>query len=103
MPENSSRSEEDRQKLFDALCKLISLHPIEDDEDEDNHGMFSGGMIGGGFGDDPRLDYGEMVWAEPTPEESDREAMLERLDNLLVVPPGLEVEDDDGRFDDALE
>ena len=102
-----NNGEEDCQKLFDALCKLISLHPIEDEDDEDN--MFSGGMIGGGFGDDPYIDYGEMVWADPTPQESDREAMLERLDNLLVVPPGLEVQDDDvednddGRFDDAVE
>ena len=103
----SNNGEEDCQKLFDALCKLISLHPIEDEDDEDN--MFSGGMIGGGFGDDPYIDYGEMVWADPTPQESDREAMLERLDNLLVVPPGLEVQgddaedNDDGRFDDAVE
>ncbi len=108
-PSNTSSSEEECQKLFEALCKLISLHPIKDEDDEDNHGMFSGGMIGGGFGDDPCLDYGEMVWADPTPQESDREAMLERLDNLLVVPPGLEVQseieddDDDGRFDDAVE
>lgn len=111
------------QALFDALCKLISLHPIEgDDEDEEGGGMFGfgGGMIGGGFGDDVYADYGEpadadghgdadgLVWAPPaaatggeaTPAE--RQAMLDRLDDMLVVAPGLQV-DETGQFDDAPE
>ena len=113
-------------QLFEALCKLISLHPVEGDEDDyEGDGMFGGGMIGGGFGDDAFGDYGEpidgLVWAPPPSSEDgpvvatdrEREAMLERLDNLLVVAPGLEAEDDDddndngrgedGQFEDAPE
>jgi hypothetical protein len=117
----------DCQRLFDALCKLISLHPIvvENDEDDDDGyggGMFgfgSGGMIGGGFGDDAFGDYGEggesLVWATLDGDNEDdngggatdaeREAMLERLDGLLVVAPGLQAGDTetDGQFDDAPE
>lgn len=119
-----SSGEDDCQTLFDALCRLISLHPIEGDDDDDN-GMFNfgaGGMIGAGFGDDTFGDYGEadasdgLVWAPPpqasaamaavidgTATSDDREAMLAHLDNLLVVPPGLEGnnDEDNGQFDDA--
>ena len=106
--------EEDCQTLFDALCKLISLHPLIDENGDGEGGLMSGGMIGGGFGDNPFGNYGEMVWAGDDDESGavtsqEREQMLERLDNLLVVAPGLEAkeeqeeDDDDGRFDDASE
>lgn len=123
VPSAGNSNSDDCQKLFDALCKLISLHPIEGDDDDDgDDGMFGGGMIGGGFGDDTFADYGEpidgLVWAPPPSTEDgpiatdqEREAMLERLDNLLVVPPGLEAKDgdggnnnvEDGQFEDATE
>jgi hypothetical protein len=113
-----SSGEDDCQTLFDALCRLISLHPIEGDDDDDDMFHFgAGGMIGAGFGDDAFGDYGEadgsdgLVWAPPTQASAavidgtatsdDREAMLAHLDNLLVVPPGLEEDEDDGQFDDA--
>jgi hypothetical protein len=110
----------DCQTLFDALCRLISLHPIGGDDD-DGGGMFgfgAGGMIGGGFGDDAFGDYSEaetsdgLVWAPSASAatggaatQDEREAMLEHLDNLLVVAPGLEEEENesDGQFDDATE
>jgi len=102
------------QTLFDALSQLIALHPILDDDDEEGPGF-------GGPGGMPEMDD-QMVWAgsiaqdtdngEATPEE--RQAMLERLDNILVVPPELEVHSDEdggngatsrlmvqGQFDDA--
>ncbi len=109
---------DDCQVLFDALCKLIALHPVEgDDDDGGMMGMMGmmggmmvgGGMIGGGFGDDVFGDYGEpdseWVTSETIATQQEREAMLERLDNLLVIAPGLEAQDDeeDGRFDDPEE
>lgn len=107
-------SQENCQELFEALCKLIALHPIEGDDENDSGGMMmgmlSGGMMGGGFGDDVFADYGEpageWVTADTSTEatKQEREAMLERLDNMLVVAPGLEVsEDNDGQFEDAPE
>jgi hypothetical protein len=87
--------------LFDGLCKLVSLHPLEvDDEDETG---------GNPFGGD------ELIWAEPRSSssgraafdeeggasEADRATMLDRLDNLLVVGPDLEVLE--GQFEDADE
>eukprot|EP00534_Pseudo-nitzschia_fraudulenta_P016274 CAMPEP_0201252158 /NCGR_PEP_ID=MMETSP0852-20130820/66761_1 /ASSEMBLY_ACC=CAM_ASM_000632 /TAXON_ID=183588 /ORGANISM="Pseudo-nitzschia fraudulenta, Strain WWA7" /LENGTH=333 /DNA_ID=CAMNT_0047551843 /DNA_START=145 /DNA_END=1146 /DNA_ORIENTATION=- len=54
---------DDCQRLFGALCGLVSLHPSSDDEDNDAgiFGCDGGGRIGGGvgFGDDPFCDYGE--------------------------------------------
>lgn len=108
------RENEDCQKVFDALCRLISLHPVQVDDDEEND-MFGGGggWIGGGFGDDPLADYGEpndgFVWAPPssttvagTATTEERDAMLEHLDNLLVVRPELELAaEEEGQFDDA--
>ena len=117
IPSGSSDGEDNCQKLFDALCKLIALHPLLDEDDDGMGGIFGGGMIGGGFGDDVFGDYGEtlggdgdgLVWA-PSPNaeatEQEREVMLKHLDNLLVVPPGLEAKDheeNDGQFDDASE
>eukprot|EP00536_Pseudo-nitzschia_multiseries_P003782 jgi/Psemu1/284659/fgenesh1_pg.59_\ len=121
-------ADEHCRDLFDALCRLISLHPVDHDDDDDYYGGggggffggmglqmgmeagmgFGGGAIGGGFGDDWPLDYGEsgecdFVWAPSlggagggtatTTEE--REAMLDHLDSLLVVAPGLERGEDD--------
>jgi hypothetical protein len=94
------------QTMFDALSELISLHPIDPDENMDDDGDDETVVAPPGhYGDD----------AEATPEE--RRAMLDRLDRLLVVPPELEEtdavegqfdnaeddDDDEGRFDDADE
>mmetsp|Transcript_24171 Transcript_24171/g.51042 ORF Transcript_24171/g.51042 Transcript_24171/m.51042 type:complete len:331 (-) Transcript_24171:138-1130(-) len=123
----------DCETLFEALCRLISLHPLEADDDDDEYGggtgggwFGAGGVIGGGFGDDWAADYGEsigsnnnnddFVWAAPSATTAtattsaagaataeQRDAMLEHLDNLLVVRPGLELQhpEEDGQFDDA--
>jgi len=105
-------SQENCQELFEALCKLINLHPIEGDDANDTGGMMGmlgGGMIGGGFGDNVFADYGEPSgeWitadTSTTATKEERGAMLERLDNLLVVAPGLEVQEGNGQFDDAPE
>lgn len=90
----SSISEEFCQQLFDAVTKLVTLHPIDPNENEqDGIGM---------AGDDT------MIWApssstqdRPATEE-ERQAMLDHLDRVLVVPPELEqTENPAGQFDDA--
>jgi hypothetical protein len=99
--------EKDGQVLFDALCKLVSLHPIpqdEDDNDDDsNDDAFGGedfiwapGVSGTttAFGDD-MVEEGSGGGAT----EQQRAAMLGRLDNLLVVNPQFEVQE--GQFEDA--
>ena len=96
-------SEEASQILFDGLCKLVALHPIEDDDDyneEGGGGFFGGGddliwapYSSGGFDDDAGEEGGAT--------DEERDAMLERLDNLLVVRPEFEVQD--GQFEDAEE
>jgi hypothetical protein len=101
------------QVLFDELCRLVSRHPLQVDDDEDGPGFGGGGdfFMGGG-------DHDDMVWAPSAgfgnviPDDGDdddegdapdgeRAAMLERLDNLLVVRPEFETEE--GQFDDADE
>jgi hypothetical protein len=118
-----NENDHDCQKIFDALCKLISLNPIEPDDDDDGGGSGGGGggnMMDGMFGfgtgagvggfDDDNNDNGDVdddgfIWAPTTASsnnktsDEERDAMLERLDNLLVVPPQFE----DGQFDDAIE
>lgn len=88
------------QTLFNALCRLVSLHPVEDDDD-DNSDRF--------FGND------DLIWApssrafgndEVDEEEygataQERQAMLDHLDNILVVKPEFDIKE--GQFDDAEE
>merc|ERR1712038_547375 len=105
------------QQLFDSLSKLINLNPIMDDED-DGAGM--GGLAAmlamaanSSRNDDEdddmicRIDASQMVtaWDDKSQEDegapsNERSQMLERLANMLVVPPEYEV---DGQFDDADE
>jgi hypothetical protein len=91
--------QDDCQRLFDSLCKLVALHPTEDDEDDT--GNFDSDMFGGGD---------DLIWAPAHAStvssdgsegatETERDVMLERLDNLLVVRPEFEVQE--GQFDDA--
>lgn len=79
------------QRLFDALSELISLHPIDPNDDMDD--------------DD---DEDEMIVAPPCRADGgisatleEREAMLDRLDRLLVVPKELERHDDVAEYDDG--
>ncbi|KAL7514379.1 hypothetical protein ACHAXN_011560 [Cyclotella atomus] len=109
------------QKLFDALTKLASLNPV-DDSDGGGGGLFNmlsllAGMEEGMFGGNAESDDDEMVirfggsgnnfvedddGSDGAPE-NERQAMLDRLDNILVVPPEYEIpsEEDEGQFDDA--
>ncbi|KAG7351116.1 regulator of volume decrease after cellular swelling [Nitzschia inconspicua] len=113
------------QRLFKSLCKLVALHPTMGDEDDDDNDYgydeFESGS--GGFG---AFHTGnDLIWAPSsfpsinnntvagfvdmedndviieegaaTPDE--RAAMLNRLDNLLVVRPDLEIQED--QFEDA--
>jgi hypothetical protein len=78
----------DCQTLFETLSTLVSLHPValDDDDDDDEGGM----MVA------PPVDEGAT--------EEERQAMLQRLDNLLEVPPQYEVQEpQEGQFDDAEE
>jgi len=75
------------QAFFEALSKLVAMHPIDDDDiDDGEEGMM--------FMCPAKIEDGEDTVDE-------REVMLDRLDNMLEVPPHLEV--DDGQFDDADE
>lgn len=103
------------QTLFDALCKLVSKHPLPVDDDEEDGAGF-GGWAGGGMEGFVMSD--DLVWA-PAPgfgrvnsqapdddedegaTEEERAAMLDRLDNLLVVRPEFDIQE--GQFDDPME
>jgi len=111
------------QSLFDGLCKLVAKHPLQLDEDDDEDGEDYSGAFGGGgdFFGGGGGDRDDLIWVPaaagdrfgatiPHDEDDDEEggateeeraAMLERLDNLLVVRPELETHD--GQFDDADE
>lgn len=95
------------QAIFDALCKLISMHPIDPNENDDGpFGMMTGSDV---IGDemmfysatDATLNGSHGQGSEATEEE--RERMLQRLDDMLVVPPDLEKRSDyeGGQFSDA--
>ena len=104
----------DAPALYAALSKLVSLHPI--DPHKDTNGLEDG---------DDQDDYFEpedMIWAsdirnndsddeeEEGATEEERQAMLDRLDRVLTVPPEYEIHEDaaveettEGQFDDAEE
>jgi hypothetical protein len=123
----------DCQKLFDCLCKLVSLHPILDGDDYDDYDDYGGHQWQGG-GDDGGGGFGfgagdndDLIWVPSAGSafgttgeghycvdddedyddadydggatEQERDAMLERLDNLLVERPEYEIQED--QFDDA--
>ena len=107
------------QKIFDSLSKLISLNPMVDDDDSDFGsgggnglaamlGMMADAYGGGDDNDDMicRIDTDQMVTAANADEDEGggsaaaRRKMLEKLDNVLVVPPEYDL---DGQFDDAEE
>eukprot|EP00986_Skeletonema_menzelii_P001834 scaffold495_cov152-Skeletonema_menzelii.AAC.24 len=125
--ESKDSAEDSCQALFNALTHLASLN-AGDDSNENCGGLFSmlsmmAGM--GGFGSD------EMIMADDEDDgdddmiirfgggnhvvendhesdgadEAERAAMLQRLDDILVVPPELRISSDDeeGQFDDADE
>ena len=119
-------SEEDQsiicQDIFEALTQLASLNPVEDDDDGYGGGLFNmmAMMAGGGSeeemimahdgadhdSDDDmvvRLGDSNNHLIEEEVDDNERQAMLERLDNLLQVPPEYEIKSDDdgGQFDDA--
>lgn len=85
-------SNADCNQLFAALSQLVSLHPVDQDDDD---GMMMGGE---NYGEDMVVASNDVL-----PTEGERNAMLDRLDALLVVPSNLQKGDDnvDGQFDDA--
>lgn len=131
---NGSQCDVICQRIFNSLTKLASLNPGGESDDDGVHGgggffnMLSlmAGM-GNGFGNG--FD-GEMVFANHDGDGDDqmvyrlggsnnfvenedesemdtdveRQAMLRRLDDMLVVPPEYEIaSSNDGQFDDADE
>jgi hypothetical protein len=90
----SNQEDEDCQAIFAALSQLVSLHPIDPNEEtndqmEEEEGMFFAPSP-------PTSDNGT--------NEEERDAMLAHLDRLLIVPPELEqpaASDHIGQFDDA--
>jgi hypothetical protein len=102
------------ETLFSAITRLIELHPVQEDTSADGNGMMMGMMSSimsmmqqqsttttTTQAQEKHLVNDGMASREVTPE--DRAAMLERLDSLLVVKPGLEIEMADGQFEDAEE
>jgi hypothetical protein len=111
------------QELFDSLSKLMHLNPVED-EDENGFGSGGGGglaamlgMMANAYGEEEgdddgdgmicRIDPSQMITAESLQNEerggalsAERQKMLEKLDNVLFVPPEYAVA---GQFDDADE
>lgn len=81
------------QQMFEALSRLVSMHPIPlDDDDDDDDGMMEDAIAA-----PPSVEGGAAT-------EEDRDVMLERLDQMLVVPPEYEEhETTSGQFDDADE
>ncbi|KAL3795761.1 hypothetical protein HJC23_008248 [Cyclotella cryptica] len=113
------------QLLFNALTRLASLNPAGDSDEYNGGGglfnMFSlmagmGQYSNGGAMDGFEADENNDVVirfggsnnlvenddeSEGVPEE-ERQAMLRRLDGILVVPPEYEIlPSEDGQFDDA--
>ncbi len=105
------------QLLFDSFTELINLNPVFD-ENENDGGAAGGlmamlGMLSGNsqYDEDDdmicRVDPSNIIMGtgeenqnDNDPSSNERTQMLERLDNLLVVPPEYEI---DGQFDDADE
>lgn len=93
------------QALFDALSELVSLHPVDPNEsDEANGSAFGMGMFGGGTPGEDFIIADPEVEEPPESTDVERQAMLDRLDDLLVVPPEFEqpiIMAVEGQFDDA--
>ena len=91
---------DDCERLFQALSHLISQHPVYGDEDDD------GMMMMGDYGED-MIVASEERQSQQSPTEDERNAMLDRLDAMLVIPPHLQdnnnnkEEEEEGQFDDA--
>lgn len=105
-------SSDDCERLFRELSHLIEAHPVYGDEDDLDNGNFNNGggmmMMGGEYGDDMVVAVSsEEVVTQQSPgeaSEEERNAMLNRLDAMLVVSPELsrgEDVTDEGQFDDA--
>ena len=114
------------QQLFDDISRMIALNPIDPNTDEtDDGGAAAGDCSGGWITSEDDMDPASLMTMmgfhgiEDTSEELicassiddvPRNTMLERLDNLLIVPPEYEIlssngDDNDsaGQFDDADE
>jgi hypothetical protein len=116
------------QTLFDALSALVSLHPVDPNDDMmdmNMRGGSAGGMMGMGMGmnmggewmgadgimDDSDVDDLMVVRAansnggEYSHDGPDQErlAMLDRLDNMLQVPDDLVVAEDDDHHENGVE
>jgi hypothetical protein len=103
--------------LFQALSKLIALNPVDDDDQNFGGGSFGDmlGLMAQAYGQVDDNDQDDEMICRINPkdistytivdeEESNvhgnrRRAILEHLDNVLVVPEEYEVVD--GQFDDA--
>lgn len=120
------------QRIFDSFTKLVSLNPAGDADGGFNGGggLFSMLSLMAGIDNSGNGFDGEMMFANHDddsdddmvfrlggsnnlvenddesegPPEDEREAMLRRLDGMLVVPPEYEVgSSEDGQFEDAEE
>jgi hypothetical protein len=119
------------ERIFKALTKLASLNPsVESDDDGNGGGGFfnmlslmadMGSGLGDGFdgeimiadtdgdSDDDMVvrlggsnNFVEEDYESDVATNMDRQAMLRRLDDMLVVPPEYEIASShDGQFDDA--
>lgn len=87
------------QELFDAFSHTAELNPPDDDDlDDDDSDQAHCGFDEEFFG----LGSTRDIWnkSDNDDEETRREEMLNKLDNMLIIPPELEL---GGQFDDAVE
>lgn len=114
----STTKKEDAPTLYAALSTLISLHPIDPHQGTNNNGI----MQDDDEEDGEHFEPEDMIWAsdirtnnddndaDEGATEEERQAMLDRLDGMLTVPPAYEIQDNavveeatEGQFDDAEE
>ena len=96
-PEDPATAEDSCQRIFDALSRMVALHPLENEEEDDDT-MY--------YGDDMIVAVDEdasesRTLSPPVSTEEERNAMLERLDAMLEVPPECDMDNHEGKFDDA--
>jgi hypothetical protein len=115
--QEEENAEDDCHAIAGALSELIAMHPIDPNGDSDDNAANDASMVqmmmmqmGAGMCGDTNDDTDDDLVIGATPSE--RDVMLARLDNLLMVPPELELlpvvcssDDDDvgggTQFDDA--
>lgn len=109
-PTNTEVTPEICQSLFDGFTQLVAENPTNEEPDQNPFGAMMNMMMGNTNDDEEMIVSDDLVVggrSEKEATEEERRAALDRLDDMLVVPPEYEIEDEadegeiDGQFDDA--